>query len=754
MPSGNSYRRAGVCAILALACAAAMPAPSASASGQLAPAIAEGDGAFVPGEAIVRFESGASAAVRRQARSVSKVAFEDTLGLPRAQVVSVVGSVGAAVDRLESQPGVAYAQPNYRYQALAEVPDDTFFGQLWGLSDPALPDPGVSVLEAWDSSKGSEQVIAVLDTGVDLTHPDIAANLWTNPSPDPSDEDLHGFDFVDEDGDPDDYNFHGTHVAGTAAATVDNTLGIAGVAPEAQIMAVRVLDGDGSGNTAEIAAGIEYAASHGADVINMSLGGSSGPGDEAMSDAIEAAGAVGVVVVVAAGNEGADNEAEPHSPCVLQNPNLICVAALNQSGGLASFSNYGVKSVDLAAPGTSILSTKTDYGPPLFSDDFASGLDAWTTKVFDGGIPWGTSPLSASPPLSATDSPSGDYGQAPTSFETAESDLFTDAPTDLTGERGCRVHFNAMYEVEPFFDAFLAGATSEGAPFDVGVFDGESPGYPSLLLREEASVSGLDGRDDVHPTFALLSDGEVEFDGAYVDDVRLFCRDEIYKDEVATIDDYDQAESGNYVEFQGTSMATPHVAGVVALVRAAVPGLSALEAVDAVLKGASAIPVVVPGRRTATEGIADACKAIAVATDGDVSAACPASSDPVPQPPDQGGTEPPISVAPVQTPTEFDEGQQEPRAPRRARPRTFFKKRPAKTIRTSDEKAKAVFEFGSSAAGGDFLCRFDREAFHVCRPRTARRLALGRHVLRVKARDADGRADLTPAIYRFEVERR
>jgi hypothetical protein len=195
-------------------------------------------------------------------------------------------------------------------------------------------------------------------------------------------------------------------------------------------------------------------------------------------------------------------------------------------------------------------------------------------------------------------------------------------------------------------------------------------------------------------------------------------------------------------------MATPHVAGVVALVRAAAPSLGALQVVDAVLAGTSAMPGVTAGKRTVTEGIADACKAIALATNGDIPAECPASSDPVHQPPEVGGTvPPPIPVAPdAETPTGA-------RRSDRARPQTFFKKRPGGTIRTSGHRVRAVFEFGSNESGVDFLCRFDGGAFRICPPRTARRFALGRHVLRVKARDAAGNTDRTPAVCRFRVVR-
>ncbi|HEX7292985.1 MAG TPA: S8 family serine peptidase, partial [Solirubrobacterales bacterium] len=369
----------------------------------------------MPGEVIVRFEPGASAAERRDARRGAGVRFEDSLGLPRAELVEVEGSVAAAVRRLESQPGVAYAQPNFRYAATAvEAPNDTFFDELWGLSDPVLPNPGVSVLEAWESGKGAGQVIAVLDTGVDLTHPDLEGNLWVNLDPDPIAEDVHGFDFVDDDGDPDDYQFHGTHVAGTAAAIAGDEKGIAGVAPEAEIMAVRVLDGDGEGSTSDIADGIEYAAENGAGVINMSLSGGA-PEDKAMFDAVTLAATKDVVVVAAAGNDGLNNDAAPTTPCTLPQANLICVAALNKSGALAGFSNYGAKSVDLAAPGTSILSAKTDYGPiaPPFEDGFESGFPPiWEAEAFPGGIEWGLSSQAAVGAQSATDSPAPEQDYA------------------------------------------------------------------------------------------------------------------------------------------------------------------------------------------------------------------------------------------------------------------------------------------------------------------------------------------------------
>ena len=394
---------------------------------------------YVPGEAIVRFERGVVASERREARGDARVAFDESLRLPRTQVVKFDGSVRGAIARLENQAGVADAQPNYRYHALAPAPNDTFFANLWGLGAT----PGVDALPGWDRSRGAGQVIAIVDTGVDLTHPDLAGNLWTGPGG------IHGMDFVDSDSDPDDFNLHGTHVAGTAAAIADNGIGVAGVAPQAQIMAVRVLDGDGSGSSADIADGILFAASNGATVINMSLGGPAGPGDTAMADAIFQAERLNVVVVVAAGNDGSNNDVHPTTPCTFGNANLICVASVTRTGARSGFSNFGSTTVDLGAPGGDgsgtttgdIVSTKPFWAvpanglPTAFTDNFDGGIGSWTpSHEPPGTVDWG---IQAGAGIGATDavtdSPGANY-QPGTS-----SALEKTTPVDLTGERGCRL---------------------------------------------------------------------------------------------------------------------------------------------------------------------------------------------------------------------------------------------------------------------------------------------------------------------------
>jgi subtilisin family serine protease len=222
---------------------------------------------------------------------------------------------------------------------------------------------------AWAQTTGGDVVVAVLDTGVDLDHPDLAQNLWTNPREVPGNgldddrngvaDDVHGLDVVTGDGSPDDENGHGTHVAGTIAARGDNGIAGSGVAWRARIMPVRVLDASANGDTLDVARGVRYATAMGARIINLSLAGDGY--SQALDQAITAARAAGVLVVAALGNEGRDTAVAPMFPACLAGDNVLGVAATRPGGGLFSMSNYGLCS-DLAAPGEDILSTALGGG--------------------------------------------------------------------------------------------------------------------------------------------------------------------------------------------------------------------------------------------------------------------------------------------------------------------------------------------------------------------------------------------------------
>jgi beta propeller repeat protein len=277
---------------------------------------------------------------RRSARAPADSARPDltniyVLDVPREADVAAISRAYAA------DPHVEYAQPDYLIRA-SFTPNDPYFqssnswGQgyddLWALKKIHAP-------EAWDVTQGEGVTVAVVDTGVDYTHPDIAANV------------VPGWNFVTDTSDPLDDNGHGTHVAGTIAAIGNNNLGIVGVAPQAKILPVKALDSTGSGGSVGAAAGIVYAAQHGADVINNSWG-CPNPGcasNPLIEDAVRAVYGLGVVTVFAAGNDRLN--VANYSPLNMLEAKPIVVAASNDADGAAFFSNYGI-TVDVAAPGS------------------------------------------------------------------------------------------------------------------------------------------------------------------------------------------------------------------------------------------------------------------------------------------------------------------------------------------------------------------------------------------------------------------
>jgi subtilisin family serine protease len=246
-------------------------------------------------------------------------------------------------DTTNTDPSVAPVYPN-----------NPSFGQQWGLNSPG--DVDIDAPEAWAVTTGSSStLVAVLDTGVDLTNPAFAGRLWVNPAASTARTVAYGWNFVNNSGNVQDNNGHGTHVTGILAAAGNNGVGVVGVNWHAQIMPLKILGADGSGTLDAAVSAVYFAADHGARVINASWGGSAP--DQALDDAIQYADRKGVVFVTAAGNNGTDNDLLPSFPASYHTSNMLVVAAVDATGALASFSNYGVQSVDLAAPGVNILST-------------------------------------------------------------------------------------------------------------------------------------------------------------------------------------------------------------------------------------------------------------------------------------------------------------------------------------------------------------------------------------------------------------
>jgi len=293
---------------------------------------------YVADEIIVKFKDGANS-----------VAITNTLGgdvqesspVPNVETIQIPdgSTVSKELVKYNNHPSVEYAEPNY-------------IGKIFGSSnDPSLSQqwsiPKMKVDAAWDTTKGDASVIiAVIDTGVDVDHPDLMSNL------------VSGYNTINDTTDADDDNNHGTHVAGIAAGIVDNNVGISGIAGKSKIMPIKAMGSNGTGQMSDVIEGIYWAADHGAKVINMSLGFAAPSAPQSLQDAVDYAYNKGVVVIAAAGN---DNVGTPRYPAALNH--VIAVAATDSSDKKASFSNYG-SHIDVAAPGVNIYSTIRDgqYG--------------------------------------------------------------------------------------------------------------------------------------------------------------------------------------------------------------------------------------------------------------------------------------------------------------------------------------------------------------------------------------------------------
>jgi len=290
-------------------------------------------------------------------------------GLPGTQVVKVpVGlSIEEAIALYAENPDVLSVQPNYQIELL-DVPDDPDFSIQWGLLNTGVPGADIHVVPAWDHSTGSSAVlIAIPDTGIDISHPDLAGNIWTNSREIPGNgidddgngyiDDVNGWDFFNDDSSPLDDNGHGTHVAGIAGAVGNNGFGITGVMWGTKILPLKVIGASGYGYESDAIEAVLYAQAQGAQVISISWG--SYGESLALKDALE--GYPGLVVC-AAGNSAQDNDLYPLYPASYPSGNIISVTATDDQDNLASFANYGMGTVDIAAPGVGIYSTVPGSG--------------------------------------------------------------------------------------------------------------------------------------------------------------------------------------------------------------------------------------------------------------------------------------------------------------------------------------------------------------------------------------------------------
>jgi serine protease len=296
------------------------------------------------------------------------------LDLPKAMTVD------RALAELRADPAIEYAEPNLIVR-VTNLPDDPSFGALWGLNNigqtAGTAGADIDAPEAWDVATGSlDIVVGVVDTGIDYEHEDLAANMWRNPGELAGNgvdddgngviDDVHGYNAIEDSGDPMDDRGHGTHCAGTIGAAGDNGVGVTGVNWRVSLMALKFLDGDGMGTLEAAIAAIDYAVRKKQDGVNLRVLSNSWSGNsfsQALYDAVEAANAAGILFVAAAGNDaGRNNDRFPTYPASFDLPNIIAVAATDHHDGLATFSSVGPMSVDLGAPGVAVMSTVQDGG--------------------------------------------------------------------------------------------------------------------------------------------------------------------------------------------------------------------------------------------------------------------------------------------------------------------------------------------------------------------------------------------------------
>lgn len=585
---------------------------------------------FAPDEIVIKFKPyisndelfSRSRSLGFNVENVSKRAHFTTVKIASTETIE------EAVVRAKRDPAVEYAEPKYYYYAQAAAPNDTDFGKLWGLNNTnqtitspsyttnnppgaAAVGKDMNVLGAWDvTTSCSSIIVAVLDTGINYNHEDLADNMWDGSASclDKNGATIsggcpkHGWDFASVDNDPKDEEGHGSHVAGTIGAVGNNNKGISGVCQTAKLMSVRVL-GVGGGSNASVADGIYFAVRNGAKVINMSLGGTQY--SQLIYDAVEYAKTNDVVVVVAAGNENTDLKTGNSYPCKNNNTNQICIAALDQNYQRASFSNYDTtttaanRTVDFGAPGTNIHSI---FGSETTFDEGTSNYTGWTTEGSGGSVTWayqsctvGSATLKGlalpndcsviawnfTPPYPTPTSVAVGldrkvYKTFTIPANSTKVSVFHTIISDGEGYTNC-FDYTEAYSKNATGSPFSGGTLMTMADYNRNAYTNKfcRLNDVSFIGSEEVILNTCMNSANTNCTvgYRFVSDFSTQNGGAIVGDFHLS----------AWI-----ASNNSYGLYNGTSMATPNTAGVVALIRAYNPLLNNIEVIQKLIDGGTA----------------------------------------------------------------------------------------------------------------------------------------------------------------------
>lgn len=550
---------------------------------------------YVPGEILVKFKKGISpreienfaaafpAKVKKHYKAISRVN-----GYEYVLLKSEAGAVPQMLHTLRKDPYVVFAEPNYKVHTCTELPNDPRFNEAWGLHNTGqtggTPDVDIDAPETWERIDGARTVIvAVIDTGIDYTHPDLAADMWVNPDEIPGNgkdddnndyiDDIYGINAIEENnflvagqpkdaGDPIDDNGHGTHIAGIIGAVRNNGLEGAGVCPNIKMIAAKAFDITGTADIADVIECIDYIIdlktkqSRNIVAINASYGSINNITVE--KEAIKAVGNAGIVFCASAGNDYIDIDKSPFYPASYAFDNIIAVTAVDHKGN--QIYNYGATAVDLGAPGVDILSTSTCYSPQptdIFFDDMESGKGKWTSGGTNDSWEISKNQEEFKNPDFPVPSPPHFWSDSPDKYYAPNTDawLMIKQDIDLSDyqEQDVYIGFSAALDIEKRADhAYVEVSGDSGSTWDILMdFSGYNNSWQTgyyFLVPEDVKTENFRLR------FRLKSDYTAECPGWLIDDIG-----------VGTTITY-----GSKM-LSGTSMAVPYVTGAVAFLAALYP---------------------------------------------------------------------------------------------------------------------------------------------------------------------------------------